>query len=78
MGHQSIIVCMKGRSNGLMEVAASMFEQYFHGTRADPKPGDLTVVGHNSHFRAGKPLSWVYFSGTLVAAIWGAELAVIG
>ena len=48
---------------------------FFHGTRADLTPGDLIVVGYRSNFAETKPLSWVYFSGTLDAAIWGAELA---
>lgn len=48
---------------------------YFHGTRADLKPGDLIVVGHSSNFRPETTLSWVYFAGTLDAAIWGAELS---
>ncbi len=57
--------------------AANMFERsYFHGTRADLKLGDLIVVGHRSNFTPVEPLSWVYFTGTLDAAIWGAELAV--
>ncbi len=56
--------------------AANMFERsYFHGTRADLKLGDLIVVGHRSNFTKGDALSWVYFTGTLDAAIWGAELA---
>ena len=55
--------------------AATMFAQaYFHGTRADLKPGDLIVVGHRSNFTE-ESLSWVYFASTLDAAIWGAELA---
>jgi len=59
-----------------MSAAASTFSQsYFHGTRADLKPGDLIVVGHRSNFTDAKRLSWVYFSATLDAAIWGAELA---
>src|ERR1700759_5868569 len=60
-----------------MSSAATMFAQsFFHGTRADLKVGDLIVVGHQSNFTDVKPLSWVYFAGTLDAAIWGAELAV--
>lgn len=60
-----------------MSVSATMFvPQFFHGTRADLKRGDLIVVGYNSNFGVGQPLSWVYFAGTLDAAIWGAELAV--
>ena len=59
-----------------MSAAATMFSrQYFHGTRADLRPGDMIAVGHPSNFTAGDPLSWVYFAGTLDAAIWGAELA---
>jgi len=59
-----------------MPVAASMFAQsFFHGTRADLQPGDLIAVGHPSNFTDAKTLSWVYFAGTLDAAIWGAELA---
>jgi rifampin ADP-ribosylating transferase len=59
-----------------MSAIASMFSQsFFHGTKAELKPGDLIVVGHQSNFAEAKPLSWVYFTGTLDAAIWGAELA---
>jgi len=50
-------------------------QQFYHGTRADLTPGDLIVVGYKSNFGEGTPLSWVYFTGTLDAAIWGAELA---
>ena len=60
-----------------MSASASMFTQsYFHGTRADLEPGSLIVVGHQSNFTEASPLSWVYFTSTLDAAIWGAELAV--
>jgi hypothetical protein len=59
-----------------MSVAARVFAQsFFHGTKADLKPGDLIVVGHSSNFTETGALSWVYFSATLDAAIWGAELA---
>jgi hypothetical protein len=60
-----------------MSLSATVFvRQFFHGTRADLRPGDLIVVGYNSNFGAGKPLSYVYCAATLDAAIWGAELAV--
>jgi hypothetical protein len=59
-----------------MTSAANVFAQsFFHGTRADLKPGDLIAVGYRSNFTEAKPLSWVYFAATLDAAIWGAELA---
>lgn len=50
-------------------------DPFYHGTRADLKVGDLLAVGRPSNFGAGKPLSWVYLTRTLDAAIWGAELA---
>jgi len=58
-----------------VSASASMFAQsFFHGTKADLKPGDLIGVGCQSNFLKAK-LSWVYLAGTLDAAIWGAELA---
>ena len=58
-----------------MPATATMFAQSFlHGTKADLKPGDVIVAGYQSNF-ADRALSWVYFSATLDAAIWGAELA---
>jgi len=60
-----------------MSATASMFSQsFFHGTQADLEPGDQIIVGYRSNFTDAEPLSWVYFSATLDAAIWGAELAV--
>ncbi|MBI1418992.1 MAG: NAD(+)--rifampin ADP-ribosyltransferase [Limimaricola sp.] len=58
-----------------MSAATQFTRQYFHGTRADLAPGDEIVVGHRSNFTEAGPLSWVYFTATLDAAIWGAELA---
>jgi rifampin ADP-ribosylating transferase len=40
------------------------------------KPGDLIAAGYNSNYGARKQSSWVYLTGTLDAAIWGAELAL--
>jgi rifampin ADP-ribosylating transferase len=50
-------------------------QRFYHGTRAALKPGDLIVAGYNSNYGTGKRASWVYLTGTLDAAIWGAELA---
>lgn len=59
-----------------MSLGESVFvRQFFHGTRADLAHGDLIAAGYTSNYGEGKPLSWVYFTGTLDAAIWGAELA---
>ena len=48
---------------------------FYHGTRADLRPGDLLAAGYSSNYGARKPASWIYLSATLEAAIWGAELA---
>lgn len=48
---------------------------FYHGTRADIRPGDLIAPGYGSNYGASKAGSWVYFSATLNAAIWGCELA---
>lgn len=55
---------------------STMRQRFYHGTRVDLKPGDLIAAGHRSNFGARRPASWVYLTGTLDAAIWGAELAV--
>jgi Rifampin ADP-ribosyl transferase len=39
------------------------------------KLGDLIATGYNSNYGARKQAFWVYVTGTLDAAIWGAELA---
>ncbi|WP_353041215.1 NAD(+)--rifampin ADP-ribosyltransferase [Mesorhizobium sp. M1423] len=49
--------------------------QFYHGTRVDLKPGDLIEAGYSSNYGARKQAAWVYLTGTLDAAIWGAELA---
>jgi rifampin ADP-ribosylating transferase len=57
-----------------MTYARDATPPFYHGTRADLKVGDLLAPGFNSNYQARK-LSWIYFSGTLDAATWGAELA---
>lgn len=48
---------------------------YLHGTKADLSIGDLLVPGRQSNFEAGRRMNYVYFTQTLDAATWGAELA---
>ena len=50
-------------------------KRFYHGTRADLKPRDRIAVGYSSNYGTRKQASWVYLTGTLDAAIWGAELA---
>src|SRR5215210_6056317 len=48
---------------------------FYHGTKADLNIGDLLAPGHGSNF-VERELAHIYFSATLEAATWGAELAV--
>jgi rifampin ADP-ribosylating transferase len=49
---------------------------YLHGTKARLQVGDLLEPGRSSNFGVEKPSAFVYFTGTLDAATWGAELAL--
>ncbi|MFD0765019.1 NAD(+)--rifampin ADP-ribosyltransferase [Mucilaginibacter lutimaris] len=49
---------------------------FYHGTKADLSPGDLIVPGFNSNYGKQNKAKYVYFTATLDAAIWGAELAL--
>jgi rifampin ADP-ribosylating transferase len=48
---------------------------YLHGTKADLAVGDVLVPGRESNFEEGRVMNHVYFTATLDAAVWGAELA---
>ena len=48
--------------------------QYFHGTKVKLAVGDLLQPGFKSNFK-DITLKHIYFTGTLEAAKWGAELA---
>lgn len=61
----------------IVETGATPFAQtYFHGTKADLKVGDLIEVGFNSNYGQNKNAKYIFLSGTMDAAIWGAELAL--
>lgn len=48
---------------------------YLHGTKADLAIGELLVPGRESNFEHGRVMNFIYFTATLDAATWGAELA---
>lgn len=49
---------------------------HYHGTRAELRPGERIEPGHAANFGAApRSANFVYFTRTLDAAIWGAELA---
>lgn len=50
--------------------------RFFHGTKADLLPGALIEPGHASNFEHDEDSDYVYLTGTLDAATWGAELAL--
>ena len=58
-------------------VAFEVYEPgvYLHGTKAELAVGDLLVAGRESNFEDGRVMNHVYFTATLDAAVWGAELA---
>ncbi|MEZ4359699.1 MAG: NAD(+)--rifampin ADP-ribosyltransferase [Kofleriaceae bacterium] len=51
-------------------------ERYLHGTKADLKLGDLLEVGRPSNYGERAISRFIYFTKTLDAATWGAELAM--
>ena len=49
---------------------------FYHGTKADLKPGDLIEPGRPPNFgKRDRITTYVYLTATLDAATWGAELA---
>lgn len=48
---------------------------YYHGTRAALAVGDLIGPGYRSNFGSRRIANHVYFTATVDAAVWGAELA---
>jgi rifampin ADP-ribosylating transferase len=73
-GHPSMSCC----SRAPLRVAGEVTEWlHYHGTRADLRPGDLLKPGYLSNFGAlDRIANYIYFTRTLDAAAWGAELAV--
>ncbi len=57
--------------------AGSGVERFFHGTKADLKIGDSIESGHAANYGdIDRTTTYVYLTGTLDAATWGAELAL--
>ncbi len=57
-------------------VQPGLHEAFYHGTRADLKPGDLIEPGYSSNYGTRRKANHVYLTATLDAATWGAELAL--
>jgi len=56
---------LSGMSDGL----------YLHGTKADLSVGDPIAPGYESNLGSRRRANHVYFTATVDAAVWGAELA---
>jgi len=48
---------------------------FYHGTKASLALEDRLEPGHHSNFGSGDKANFIYFTATLDAATWGAELA---
>ena len=73
--HRAAAAPLKTTSKETAATDAARSQRFYHGTRADLKPGDLIERGYRSNFGKRKKAGYVYLTGTLDAAIWGAELA---
>lgn len=49
---------------------------FYHGTKADLKPGDLLETSFISNYGERNLAKFVYITATLDAATWGAELVL--
>ncbi len=73
VGHPTMSLCSRDALRVIEEVTEWML---YHGTRADLKPGDVIKPGHRPNYgNRERTSNFVYFSRTLEAATWGAELA---
>jgi hypothetical protein len=67
---------MEQKISGNKTIQTPFAQTYFHGTKADLKPGDYIQVGNNSNFGERNNAKYIFLSATLDASIWGAELAI--
>lgn len=68
---------MSWRTRGPLVVVEEVTAwKHYHGTKARLEPGDLIEPGRAANFGAApRTANFVYFTRTLDASIWGAELA---
>ncbi|RKS21760.1 rifampin ADP-ribosylating transferase [Flavobacterium endophyticum] len=66
----------KNKQNSKYNPIVNMATEYYHGTKADLKQGDLIQPGFNSNYGKQYKAKYIYFTATLEAATWGAELAL--
>jgi hypothetical protein len=77
IGHVEDSIARREWSEPVAATDDLSLQRYYHGTRADLKPGDLIEPGHPPNFgKRDRTTTYVYLTGTLDAATWGAELAL--
>ena len=68
--------CAVCRGQGCSACGGTGVARFFHGTKAALNTGDLIEPGHRANYgRLDRGTTYVYLTGTLDAATWGAELA---
>ena len=77
VSHPCAICAGQGKSPEACSAChATGVARFFHGTKADLRLGDRIEPGRLANFgEPGRLSNYVYFTGTLDAATWGAELA---
>lgn len=69
--------CAECRGQGCATCGGTGVARFFHGTKAELSTGDLIEPGHRANYgRLDRDTTYVYLTGTLDAATWGAELAL--
>jgi len=79
VSHPCVVCDGQGEANGqaCSTCHGTGVQRFYHGTKADLKPGDLIKPGHAANYgRLDRTTTYVYLTGTLDAATWGAELAL--
>lgn len=73
----NVIINKEKSDEGVMKMTKDIIDKgpFFHGTKAELKIGEHLNPNHQSNFETGRISNYVYFTGTLEAAKWGAELA---
>jgi rifampin ADP-ribosylating transferase len=74
IGEQEFVLGTDRQTDRVMMRAVTPVRVFYHGTRAHLHPDDLLTPGNASNYTVRKS-PWIYFSETLNAAAWGAELA---
>ena len=75
--HRAAVQPRSMRSEPMAAIDDLSSQRFYHGTKADLKPGDLIEPGSPPNFgKRDRITTYVYLTGTLDAAAWGAELAL--